>query len=114
MAKEVDHLAKVKDCPIEHTLQLISGKWKSVIIRVLLKQPVCRFSELQKAIPDCSRRMLSLQLKELVKDGLVQKHVYATVPPKTEYSLTEAGRGLRSLIDSMQEWGRKDLDQDTK
>lgn len=107
-------MAKVKDCPIEHTLKLISGKWKSVIIRVLLKNQVCRFSEIQRAIPDCSRRMLSMQLKELVEDGLVKKHVYATVPPKTEYSLTKAGLGLRSLINSMQEWGQHDLNQGTK
>lgn len=107
-------MTEVTNCPIEHTLKLISGKWKSVIIRTLLNKQICRFSELQRAIPECSRRMLSLQLKELVKDGLVQKHVYATIPPKTEYSLTEAGLGLRKLINSMQEWGQHDLNQNSR
>lgn len=92
-------------CPIEATLKLISGKWKSVIIYQLLQNPVCRFNELQKLIPDCSRRMLSLQLKELEQDNLIKKKVYPVVPPKTEYSLTERGKSLRSVVEGMQEWG---------
>lgn len=94
---------------IEHTRSRISGKWKCVIIYVLLQRRVCRFLELKRAIPDCSRRLLSLQLKDLVKDGLVEKHVFAAVPARTEYRLTPAGLALRPLIDAMQEWGQKDL-----
>lgn len=79
------------DCPIEDTLSQIAGKWKSVIIYMLLQHEPCRFNELEKLIPDCSRRMLSLQLKELESDGLVNKKIYPVVPPKTEYSLTAHG-----------------------
>ncbi|WP_407458897.1 winged helix-turn-helix transcriptional regulator, partial [Limosilactobacillus vaginalis] len=70
-------------CPIERTLKQISGKWKSVIIFRLLEHPRCRFNQLQKLIPECSRRMLALQLKELEHDGLISKTVYPVVPPKT-------------------------------
>ena len=86
----------------------ISGKWKSVIIFRLLEHPRCRFNELQKLIPECSRRMLALQLKELEHDGLISKTVYPVVPPKTEYSLTERGKKLKPVIEGLQEWGSSD------
>ncbi len=97
---------QTSQCSIEKTLKQISGKWKSVIIYMLLKHPVCRFSELQRLIPDCSRRMLALQLKELEQDGLITKKVYPVTPPKTEYSLTERGKDLRTVVEGMQEWGK--------
>ncbi|WP_251574491.1 winged helix-turn-helix transcriptional regulator [Limosilactobacillus agrestimuris] len=97
---------QTSQCSIEKTLKQISGKWKSVIIYMLLKYPVCRFSELQRLIPDCSRRMLALQLKELEQDGLITKKVYPVTPPKTEYSLTERGKDLRMVVEGMQEWGK--------
>lgn len=100
-------VTKNDNCPIEHTLSLISGKWKSVIIHNLLQQKVCRFSELEHLIPDCSRRMLALQLKALEQAHLVQKHVYPVVPPKTDYSLTEKGKSLRPIVEGMQDWGQK-------
>lgn len=90
-----------KDCPIENTLKQINGKWKSVIIYRLGQYQVCRFSELQRLIPDCSKRLLALQLKALEKDGIVNKKTYSTVPPKTEYSLTSAGKKLTPIIELM-------------
>lgn len=98
----------INNCQIEQTLQLISGKWKSVIIFMLLQHGTMRFSELQAAIPNCSKRMLSLQLKSLEQDQLIQKRVYATVPPKTEYSLTKLGAGLRPVIENLENWQPKD------
>lgn len=95
----------IKNCPIDQTLQVISGKWKAVIIHVLLENPVCRFSELQARLKNCSRRMLALQLKELERDGILTKRVYPTVPATTDYSLTERGKQLKPIINSMQEWG---------
>ena len=80
------HIYNCSDgCPVESTLQIISGKWKSVIIYHLIKNKVCRFSELQKRMPNCSRRMLSLQLSELEKDKIIEKKIYPVIPPKTEY-----------------------------
>lgn len=93
-------------CPVESTLQVIAGKWKSVILYHLIKSNVCRFSELQKKMPNCSRRMLALQLSELEKDNLVAKKVYPVVPPKTEYRLTDLGRTLIPLILEMEKWGQ--------
>lgn len=92
-------------CPVESTLQIISGKWKSVIIYHLIKQKNCRFNELQKLIPNCSRRMLSLQLKELENDQIISKTVYPSVPPKTSYRLTNIGNSLTPLILEMEKWG---------
>jgi DNA-binding HxlR family transcriptional regulator len=63
----------MEGCPVESTLQIISGKWKSVIIFKLMKHDVCRFGELQRLIPDCSKRMLALQLNELEDDNIINK-----------------------------------------
>jgi DNA-binding HxlR family transcriptional regulator len=94
-------------CPVESTLQIISGKWKSVILYHLLKNNVCRFSDLQRYIKDCSRRMLALQLRELEADGIISKKVYAVMPPKTEYRLTAFGSTLKPVILAMEEWGKR-------
>ncbi len=91
-------------CPVESTLQIIAGKWKSVIIYHLL-DGTKRFNDLQKEITDCSRRMLALQLKELLADGVISKEVYPTVPVKTTYSLTEFGRTLEPVVSAMEQWG---------
>lgn len=98
-------MAKSSSCAIEYTLSLIAGKWKTVILYHLFHHPVCRFNELEKLMPDCSRRMLSLQLKELETAGLLHKKVYPVVPPKTEYSLTPLGTSLRPVIQAMDQWG---------
>lgn len=92
-------------CPVESTLQVISGKWKSVILYHLIKSKVCRFSELQKKMPNCSRRMLALQLNELEEDGIIVKKIYPVVPPKTEYSLTDFGKTLIPIVLEMEKWG---------
>lgn len=94
-------------CPVESTLQIISGKWKSVIIYHLIKEGNCRFNQLQKLMPNCSRRMLSLQLKELISDHIISKTTFPTVPPKTSYSLTQLGKTLTPLILEMEKWGEQ-------
>ncbi len=92
-------------CPVESTLQIIAGKWKSVIIYHLMAGTK-RFNDLQKEMSDCSRRMLALQLKELQDDHVVTKRVYPTVPVKTEYSLTEFGHTLEPVVTAMEQWGQ--------
>lgn len=94
-------------CPVESTLQIISGKWKSVILYHLIKNKVCRFGELQKKMPNCSRRMLALQLNELEQDQVIEKKVYRVVPPKTEYQLTDFGSTLTPIILAMEKWGKE-------
>ncbi|MYV16039.1 winged helix-turn-helix transcriptional regulator [Furfurilactobacillus milii] len=92
-------------CPVESTLQIISGKWKSVILYHIIQENICRFSQFQRWMPECSHRMLALQLAELEEDGVVQKRVYPVIPPKTEYRLTDFGKTLVPVIDAMEKWG---------
>ncbi|MEL6403145.1 MAG: helix-turn-helix domain-containing protein [Chloroflexota bacterium] len=97
---------QLKACaPIELTLDVIGGKWKPLIVYFLLKNQVMRFNELQRAIPAASRRMLTKHLRELEAHGMVHREVYAEVPPRVEYSLTELGYTLKPLLDTMLEWG---------
>jgi DNA-binding HxlR family transcriptional regulator len=101
------HQAKIYDCPVETTLGVIGGKWKSVILYYLLKRDVMRFSELQRQMPKVTQQMLSAQLRELEADGLIHREVYPQVPPKVEYSLTPYGQTLKPIILAMIEWGQR-------
>ncbi|MEL7236901.1 MAG: helix-turn-helix domain-containing protein [Chloroflexota bacterium] len=94
----------IERCPIEHTLDVISGKWKPLIIYYLLAE-TRRFGELQRCIPQVNRRMLTKHLRELEADGIVHREVYKQVPPKVEYSLTEKGHTLRPVMEMMLAWG---------
>ena len=84
---------------------MIDGKWKVLIVMHLTAQKVCRFGELRKKLPLVTQRMLTLQLREMERDGLITRRVYAEVPPKVEYRLTELGRGLKAVYQAMQRWG---------
>jgi DNA-binding HxlR family transcriptional regulator len=97
---------KKYNCPVEVTLDVIGGKWKAVIL-FWLKDAVWRFAELRRKIPGISERMLAQQLRELERHGIVHRQVYAEVPPKVEYSLTQYGRTLRPITELMCEWGKK-------
>ncbi len=91
------------NCPVENALKLISGKWKPVIIyRLSLKTH--RFGELQRSIPGVTQRILILQLRELERDGMVKRKVYAEVPPKVEYSLTPAAKDISPILTSFGNW----------
>ncbi|SHJ86261.1 transcriptional regulator, HxlR family [Propionispora hippei DSM 15287] len=91
-------------CPMELTLELIGGKWKSLILWHL-GENILRFSELKKALPKITQKMLTQQLRELEQDGLVKRFVYTQVPPKVEYSLTHAGRTILPILTTMCQWG---------
>jgi DNA-binding HxlR family transcriptional regulator len=91
-------------CTITTTLHVMGGKWKAVILWHLIHQTY-RFSELKHLIPDITHKMLTQQLRELEGDGLVQRHVYAEVPPRVEYSVTPYGRTLIPVLNSMAQWG---------
>lgn len=93
---------------IEATLEIIGGKWKSLII-CLLMAGAKRTSELQRNIPDISQKVLIQQLRELEEDGLVSRYVYPQMPPKVEYSLTEYGVTANKIIDVMCAWGRDNI-----
>jgi DNA-binding HxlR family transcriptional regulator len=91
-------------CPAEFTLKLIGGRWKIPIIFHLF-EGVKRFSDLHLALSGVSHKMLTQQLREMERDGLLERKVYAQVPPKVEYALTELGRSLKPVVDSMCQWG---------
>jgi DNA-binding HxlR family transcriptional regulator len=93
-------------CAVEATLDLIDGKWKGVILYHL--QGGCqRFGELRKRMPRITQRMLTKQLRALEQDGLIVRKVYAEVPPRVEYSLSEVGESLRPVIDILKAWGER-------
>lgn len=91
-------------CPVETTLELIGGKYKSLILWHLVNQTL-RFSELRRRIPEATPKMLTKQLRELEANELIQRKVYPVVPPKVEYSLTKLGQSMVPLLRSMFDWG---------
>jgi len=101
---------KIYDCPVEAALDVIGGKWKALILW-WLQQRVWRFAELRRQIPGITEKMLTQQLRELEADGIVQRQVYASVPPKVEYSLTDYGRTLKRALREICEWGRKHIER---
>ncbi|HWR23717.1 MAG TPA: helix-turn-helix domain-containing protein [Feifaniaceae bacterium] len=92
------------NCPVDATLRLIGGKYKSLILWHLVNGTL-RHGELQKLIPQATPKMLTQQLRELESDNLLERTVYPVVPPKVEYSLTEFGRSLKPILSAMYEWG---------
>ncbi|MFI8685838.1 winged helix-turn-helix transcriptional regulator [Rossellomorea sp. NPDC077527] len=97
-------------CPVEGTVDVIGGKWKSVIIFHLLDGKK-RFNELKRLNSGITHRMLTLQLREMEADGIVHREVYPVVPPKVEYSLTEFGQSLKPIILLMFEWGEENMEK---
>lgn len=97
---------KLPACPVETTLTLISDKWKVLILRDLLPG-IKRFGELKKSIGHVSQKVLTAQLRQMEQSGLVNRKVYAEVPPKVEYSLTDVGYSLKPILDAMWTWGEE-------
>ena len=97
---------KVLDCPVATTINLIGNKWKLLIIRDLLGGTK-RFGELRKSLTGISQRVLTENLRSMESDGLLERKVFAEVPPRVEYSLTKTGLSLQPVITSMAEWGTK-------
>ena len=92
------------DCPVATTVQLIGNKWKLLIIRNLRVRP-WRFNELQKNLDGISQKVLTDSLRSMEADGLITRTVYAEVPPRVEYALSELGETMRPILDAMEAWG---------
>ena len=92
------------NCPVEATIELVGGKYKAVILWHLMNKTL-RYSELHRLIPKATDKMLAQQLRELERDGLINRAVYPVVPPKTEYSLTDFGKTIVPILDAMCDWG---------
>ena len=92
------------ECPVATTVQLIGNKWKLLIMRNLLVRP-WRFNELQKNLDGISQKVLTDSLRSMEADGIITRTVYAEVPPRVEYALSELGETMRPILNSMQAWG---------
>ncbi|WP_199185039.1 helix-turn-helix domain-containing protein [Aquimarina sp. I32.4] len=100
---------QAKECPITLFMEQIGGKWKPVIIWLLLLNDVMRFNELDKAIEGISQKMLSQQLKDLEKIEIVKRKAYPVIPPKVEYRLTDKGKSLKENLTKIMEWSKDHL-----
>jgi DNA-binding HxlR family transcriptional regulator len=94
------------NCTVEAALGVIGGRWKGVVIYWLLGGKL-RFGELRRKLPNCTERMLTVQLRELEEDGLVTRTVHPEVPPRVEYELTAFGRSLEPILLALREWGAR-------
>ncbi|MBM7854017.1 DNA-binding HxlR family transcriptional regulator [Desulfohalotomaculum tongense] len=97
-------------CEIEITLELISGKWKAIILWNLGNHEIIRFNEFRRIIPEITQKMLTQQLRSLEEDGLINRKVYNQIPPMVEYSLSEEGKKLMPILEQMDKWGKNYVD----
>ncbi len=95
---------ELPNCPVATTVQLIGNKWKLLILRNLMTRP-WRFNEMLRSIPGISQKVLTDNLRQLEKDGIITRTVFPEVPPRVEYALSELGNSMRPIIDAMQAWG---------
>ncbi|WP_441346875.1 winged helix-turn-helix transcriptional regulator [Rhodococcus sp. SGAir0479] len=91
-------------CPVEVSVAVLGGAWKMTVVKHLLDGPL-RYGELRRRVGDVTPRVLTRQLRDLEQDGIVHREVYAEVPPRVEYSLTELGEGLRGFVAELNRWG---------
>jgi len=96
------------ECPITATIDVIGGKWKPIIIWVLMQEPK-RFGELHKTIPGIALKVLSRQLKELEADGIIIRKAYPEIPPRVEYSLSEKGWSLKQVMFLLSDWSKVNI-----
>ena len=97
---------EISDCPITITLGYIGGRWKTVILYILDNRTL-RFGEISARIPAISRKVLTEQLKQLVRDGLLSREKFNETPPRVEYTVTKFGKSLKSVLTAMEKWGTK-------
>ncbi|MEO8099558.1 MAG: helix-turn-helix domain-containing protein [Acidobacteriota bacterium] len=99
------------NCPVEAAIDVMGGKWKPLILWWLHRNGAQRFGELRRLMPGVTEKMLTQHLREMERDGIVARRVYAVVPPKVEYSLTEYGRTLKRALTAICEWGRLHMER---
>lgn len=107
--KKIKKYYQAADCPITVTVDIIGGKWKPVIIWLLLKEKTLRFGEITKLIPGIALKVLSRSLKELESDGILTRTAYPEVPPRVEYSLSAKGESLKQIIDLLSIWSLENV-----
>ncbi|MDH2997041.1 HxlR family transcriptional regulator [Pasteurellaceae bacterium LFhippo2] len=111
------HYDCAEGCSVEAALLAIGGKWKGTVLYRLMTDEVLRFNQIRRILPDVSQRTLTAQLRQLEADGLIIRTVYAEVPPRVEYSLSEYGKTLAPILLALKDWGdgfKMHIDQVTK
>lgn len=111
LKENLKKFTQVEECPVRNVISRFSGKWTMLVLCVLAQNDTTRFNEIGKAIPDISPKVLTDTLRNLESDGLINRTVYAEIPPRVEYSLTKLGRSLMPLIESLVEWAIDNFDQ---
>lgn len=96
-------------CEMEVTIKMIGGKYKPLILDILINNGTKRYNEIKALMPNISQRTLTNQLRELENDGLITRNVYAEVPPKVEYCITEKGMTLQNILEMMCQWGMENM-----
>lgn len=96
---------ELPECPVATTVQLIGNKWKLLILRNMIYNGTQRFSDFVKKVPGISKKVLTDNLRALEDDGIIEREVFAEVPPRVEYNLSEVGKTLKPILDAMYDWG---------
>ena len=96
-----------KSCPVTATMQVLGGKWKAILINAIYLTSPARFGELKRSVKGITQSMLTQQLRELEDDGLISRKIYAEIPPRVEFTLTEFGLTLSPIMLSMAKWGKE-------
>ncbi len=94
-----------KSCPVTATMKVLGGKWKAILINAIYHTSPARFGELRRSVKGITQSMLTSQLRELEEDGIISRKIYAEIPPRVEYTLTEFGLTLSPIMQSMAKWG---------
>ncbi len=100
--------AELETCPVTATMDVLGGKWKLLILH-LINNDINRFGKLSMMLRDISKQMLTTQLRELESDGIIERKIFAEIPPRVEYSLSEKGKSLLPIIELMKEWGNENI-----
>ena len=103
--KKLKNFTPTGSCPVRDVLCRLGDKWSMLVLLTLNANGVMRFSEIHRTLGDISHRMLTVTLRMLETDGMIRREVYAEVPPRVEYSLTELGKSLKPILDSLWAWG---------
>jgi DNA-binding HxlR family transcriptional regulator len=101
-------LSDLENCPVTATMQVLGGKWKLLILHVI-NNDINRFGKMSMILRDISKQMLTTQLRELERDGIIDRIIFAEIPPRVEYGLTPKGRSLLPIIELMKDWGNENI-----
>ena len=105
---KVKSLSDLGNCPVTATMSILGGKWKLLILH-LINNDINRFGKMDMMLPNISKQMLTTQLRELERDGIIDRIIYPEIPPRVEYAMTERGKSLLPIINLMKDWGNENI-----